>query len=149
MVWFLIKQEIHLHGMVINHKDNFICTTLKAIQAGSCPPALHLPSLVHHLTPLPTDRLLKGLPYEPDPIGKDWTLHTSCSYLLWPGLVHHLTPFLPLISLSFPASFWPAWTLPPLIFLAWICALFPSTSHFTLKIKAALSSAVSTQNITT
>jgi hypothetical protein len=53
-------------------------------------------------------------------------------YLQQPSLVHHPTPFLLLVSISFPASYWPNYYIPCL----YLC-LLPNTIHFTLKMEAA------------
>jgi hypothetical protein len=67
------------------------------------------------------------------PIGKDWTL-------CWPGLLHHLAHLIQVVLLSFPASYWPTQTQPPLILFAYYCVPFPSSIHFTLKMAAGRSS---------
>jgi len=89
-----------------------------------------------NLVPLLTSsRPLKQLPSKPLPIDEDSTLHLACFYLQQPDLVHHLAPFLLLLSLSYPPSYWPIWSLPLLILPAY-CHI-PTTINFTLKMEPA------------
>jgi hypothetical protein len=54
---------------------------------------------VHHLTPLITINQVHS------PLARTGLL-TSLSAVLTASLMHHITPLLPLITLTFPASYW-------------------------------------------
>jgi hypothetical protein len=62
----------------------------------------------------------------------------NCLFVQWPHPVYQLTLLLPKISLSFPAFYWPAQTLPLLTIPACcVHAPFLSVIHSTLKMEAA------------